>query len=58
MIAKLSLLESKREFLYNILLVSPCEYTTFRVYECVSIYAYMCVMVWSGQRTRHRQRSQ
>ena len=24
-IAKLSLLESKREFLYNIVLVSPCE---------------------------------
>ena len=41
--------ESKREFLYNILRVSSCQYTTliFTVYECVSIimcaYVVLCV---------------
>ena len=42
-IAKLSLSESKREFLYYIFWVSKCEYT-FMVYERDSIWAYnfMC----------------
>ena len=38
--------ESKREFLYNTLRVSSCQYT-FTVYECVSIimrvYVVLCV---------------
>ena len=44
-IAKLSLSESKREFLYHIFGVSSCEYTTFRVYECVSIMRVL--YMWS-----------
>ena len=38
--AKLTLSESKREFLCNILRVSSCVYTTIRVYACVSKCAY------------------
>ena len=41
-----SVSESKREFLYNALRVSSCQYT-FTVYECVSIimraYVVLCV---------------
>ena len=47
--AKLSLSGSKRKFLYNIFWVASCEYTTFRVYECVSICTYLrsCVYeIW------------
>ena len=39
--AKLSMSESKREFLCNIFRVSSCEFTSFRLYECVSVCAYM-----------------
>ena len=38
--AKLTLSESKRELLCNILRVSSCLHTTIRVYACVSKYAY------------------
>ena len=41
---KLGVSESKREFLYNILWVSSREFTTFRVYECLSVYyVVLCV---------------
>ena len=45
-IAKLSLSESKREFLYSIFWVSSCEYTTFRVYDSVGTNAYYYVFLW------------
>ena len=37
MIDKLSMSESMLASLYNVFLLSSCEYTTFRMYECVSI---------------------
>ena len=40
-IAKLSLSENKREFLYNIFLSISVHHTTFRGCKCVSICAYM-----------------
>ena len=44
-ICKLGVSESNREFLYNILWVSSREYTTFRVYECLSVLLYVVLCV-------------
>jgi len=49
--AKISLSESKREFLYYIFWVSSCGYTTFRVYGSVSIITSVYVVLWVRYRS-------
>ena len=40
-VAKLSVSENIREFLYNVFRVSSCGFTIFRMFDCFSKCAYM-----------------